>query len=856
MAERSVHHCRLIVGLLLALGAGLTSAYAPASAEGEASDAGETVTTVLHPGWNMVGWIGDDAPVTAIFDAVPAAESVAAWDADGRRYVWARGGESPPGALRDLTTGMGLWVRLGGDTPVEWQQQRTDDYVLLELRAGRNLVAWTGESGEFVREVTRRLGSTFVQASRWNAESGRQEQHRAGSFFAPNTLHQLKPGDAAWIELAADARWWQSGNGRTTFRFPDAVRPLVQDRVRRELAGVLAFFAERHGIEPPVFSVAVDLEYERFAAVRGREILLGKSVLDYDRLRVVLAHEYFHILQQYLQKKPAGEAGTWSPAWLVEGAATFAGEAYERDRWGGSPLAIRSHWQDLSANIEAPLADLESGHAFHEVGAPAYSLGALAVEWVMGRAAATAAREPLSDGWATDREDDAYIRYHRALATADRWEDAFEAVFGISVDDFYAAFEHHRAAIWPPLAHQTDNIVRPIVVATEQVAQYLVERIQAQMDEVHALTVERFGAPPTEYTVYVGPFDEYTQHLARLSGDARWDDGARATRLAVASDRSCSEGGRGWIVFRSNCANRPESSHYINAHLRMLLAGTSRSDPAPAWIEVGGAAYIDLAYRAADAAAFKSEISSYLLLAGARGVRLELLDEPQRWLNHDDRALSALAVDWLLRRAGEQALFEYFRLLPRDSDAADSAASWEAAFEEAFGLTIGDFYADFEANRVGLARAVVRARSTLFPVEVVAADLRAALPSNPATLEGAALLDDSRASTYSVVLGADGSPLPGVWVVAPNEGYTVTGAFISGSGPKRRLIVTRDDGAFLMATVREPGPRGAVTVIKPSSWEVIVARGCRFGGDDLSVRQRGPTAFEIRLPTGSSCDDS
>ena len=54
--------------------------------------------------------------------------------------------------------------------------------------------------------------------------------------------------------------------------------------------------------------------------------------------------------------------------------------------------------------------------------------------------------------------------------------------------------------------------------------------------------------------------------------------------------------------------------------------------------------------------------------------------------------MSFLAADWLVQRAGERAIFKYYRLLP-------SSDSWEDAFEGAFGITIDDFYAAFAAYR-------------------------------------------------------------------------------------------------------------------------------------------------------------
>ena len=57
--------------------------------------------------------------------------------------------------------------------------------------------------------------------------------------------------------------------------------------------------------------------------------------------------------------------------------------------------------------------------------------------------------------------------------------------------------------------------------------------------------------------------------------------------------------------------------------------------------------------------------------------------------------LGLLAVDWLVERAGEPALFEYHRSLP-------SATSWHSAFESAFGLSVESFYERFEEYRATL----------------------------------------------------------------------------------------------------------------------------------------------------------
>ena len=51
-----------------------------------------------------------------------------------------------------------------------------------------------------------------------------------------------------------------------------------------------------------------------------------------------------------------------------------------------------------------------------------------------------------------------------------------------------------------------------------------------------------------------------------------------------------------------------------------------------------------------------------------------------------------LAVEWLANHAGDPAVFDYYRRLPE-------ATSRDEAFEGAFGLTLEEFYEQFEAYR-------------------------------------------------------------------------------------------------------------------------------------------------------------
>ena len=70
--------------------------------------------------------------------------------------------------------------------------------------------------------------------------------------------------------------------------------------------------------------------------------------------------------------------------------------------------------------------------------------------------------------------------------------------------------------------------------------------------------------------------------------------------------------------------------------------------------------------------------------------------------DREAKALSFLAADWLLARAGERAIFEYYRLRQSTDD-------WKDAFEGAFGITIDEFYQEFaEYRAAGLVALIPR----------------------------------------------------------------------------------------------------------------------------------------------------
>ncbi len=501
----------LVVGLVVAaLAVGLASTHGSVSAQAPATD---TVTTPLQPGWNLIGWMGPDTTVADLFDKIPALLVVAAWDDEAGRYQWARRRGAVPPALAQLTRGQGLFLWVGGGgggggggtRVVQWRRPASAAGMLLTRPAGYSLVGWAGLDGTPIAEAVGRFGDALVGASRWNAETQSYERYEPGAEEPADGMPVLQHGDALWVELSAEARWWQSGTARTEFAFEGAVTPVHESELRAEMERVVAFFAERYGIEPPEFAVRVAPQGPDTGASRGL-IHLGPDRVHDRSSGFVLAHEYFHVLQFHLSRQPPSDNG--SPAWLTEGTATYAAAVYGRELRGKTDDGIREVWALGSLDVTGRLSDFEASLPFYDLSWSAYQLGAMAVDWLVRHATALSDDSPftaLERGGLGLREDyDAHFRYYRVRQSYGSWRAAFQQAFRITVDDFYTAFEEYRIALTAArLPHLADDMDAPVLVFEGEIPAETEARIRTQFDGVQALIRERFRSGPTDYTVFV-----------------------------------------------------------------------------------------------------------------------------------------------------------------------------------------------------------------------------------------------------------------------------------------------------------------------------------------------------------------
>ena len=289
-----------------------------------------------------------------------------------------------------------------------------------------------------------------------------------------------------------------------------------------------------------------------------------------------------------------------------------------------------------------------------------------------------------------------WARFGTAESSQERaaFESALEVVFGLDRQDYPHDLEVFLEAASKPLPHLADDAVRPVIEFLGDVPTGTRAAFQAEMERVHAFFIERFGAEPFEYSAYVAADDE-SARPTYYGIHRRW----------MFSSYMCHF--RSVMIFHvMTCKDDLTYRSHIYQSMSQLLTNTYHSRQ-PLWLTFGGGTYAMAVYEVAEG--LSSRDAEYRRSAGrAResAATLQELESTEGWGQVDNEtthALLFLAIDWLTRHAGEHSLLEYYRLLPRGWPEWESyearAGNWQAAFEQAFGLTIEDFYEQFEAYR-------------------------------------------------------------------------------------------------------------------------------------------------------------
>ena len=669
-----------------------TFAALPAVASGQSSRPA-TITTVLHPGWNMVGWVGPETPASDLFDELPALAGIFAWDGEAGGY---RHRARPIVHLLDplvLIRGQGVWLYLDGDAPVEWTREASEDSVLLELRAGRNLVAWAGRDGTPTAQAVERFDDRLVRAWDWDAEAAQYQLYQPGA--ASNSLTELNHGDALLVELTEDARWWQSGTAPPPVVFLGE----FTDERKAEIGGWSdsgrAVFAERWGVEAPMTTYVGTREdlAPTYRRIRGGDIP-ERSCGGYSNniffvwgciAEYAVVHDYFHAIQDELSRPHFYDV----PHWLLEGSAEYARFVHAALQSGELtvPEYLNSRESVIGAQLGGyvlpGLSEIVSYSDFH--GLPnsiGYRIGFIAARWLVDHSS-----------------EESMLGFFRDMADSARWQDAFKSAFGMSSSAFSRTFEAYLAEVAPPLPHLTDDSDEPVLVLMGDVPAETGEAVRADFDSVRAFFREQLGAGTADYTILAAtePASVTAAYMRAFGAEPR--DG-----FCQASGAS----GRVWVL---DLECRRTAPRYLDvAHFRNVRRALAPWDELPSmpdgfstwgpfWLDSPAETYLTYAYRSAAGLEEAEDIRDRAVSSAKPVTRsLESIESGSDLGSESSgaRGLGFLALELLAELAGDGALFEYYRLLPE-------SRTWEQAFKGAFGMTHDEFYEAFEAYRVEVA---------------------------------------------------------------------------------------------------------------------------------------------------------
>ena len=443
------------------------------------------VTTQLQPGWNLAGWTGEETEVDAVFAAVPQLVGVYGWDAGQQRFMVAvTDGTGVRGDLKALTPGMGLWLYVGGNEPVEWVRPHVPESLRVALKPGLNLVAWSGLND--IPIVQALAGLDPSGSWLWNAETRRMEDS------ADSSLQLLQRGDALWLRVSQEMKWRQV---QGPLRIEWVTDWLHGDRTEdQKIASaavfdeVVDFFVHRFEVVVPGVTVRVGAPNSIHCDYGGKIITLRSGCAD-----EVMAHEYTHATQEYLATRGAdGSWGGWFPrnSWIDEGSAVYVHVLYRVQRGETTLSETVADIESFAGFDESPLEERELP----------YALGFLAIVQLLERAG-----------------ESSLLDYYRRLQGSNSWEDAFEDVFGLTPTHFYRQFgEYHQTLIADYRQRQIElrpRQLRALVVGPNGEPQPNVEVWAEKTDGTHTYSLLTDENGYAEMVVEEGSFRPTIQWL-------------------------------------------------------------------------------------------------------------------------------------------------------------------------------------------------------------------------------------------------------------------------------------------------------------------------------------------------------
>ena len=475
------------------------------------------------------------------------------------------------------------------------------------------------------------------------------------------------------------------------------VPPEAEAAVRAGLEAMEAFFAERFDAGAADYTVYVAADWAsaegRYRDIFSREGPPSSCLNDAlaTVLFVILPCEeslsnvgWFHF--QNVQRQIAPRANPYRPEydgvhpqgadWLHFGAQSYAHYAYLSSAQPEMARQLRSVLISSASHTGESLREIESQARTHSVSTELSAWearGFLAAEWL-----AEHAGEP------------ALLDYYRVIASSRGWRHAFERAFGLGLERFYEIVEPYINEIAPPIPHLADDRNEPVLVLLGDIAPEAAAAVRADFEGAQRFFSERLGVDGADYTVYVAADDE---------------SAAPAFRKVLAADPYagfCFTGlGNLALVMTLDCG-RPLARYLGRFHYTdvqsSIRAEASFADRSPIWLRYGFGEYARYAFLAEAGPETLDQIRSRL--AGvARRVASPLPAFERTYTATPVELIQPLfyfAVERLVERAGEKAIFEYQRRL-------SPSESWQETFEAVFDIAVEDFYEAFEADRADIA---------------------------------------------------------------------------------------------------------------------------------------------------------
>lgn len=171
---------------------------------------GDTVTTTLTSGWNLVGFGATQSVTDATAGIAGRFSAIFTWDSSAQRFL--SFSASLPAALNSLQqiqAGDGVWLLITAPGGTEWVQPSFTTARDVALDRGFNLVTWSGPSGASVAQAVAGLGNALDILFTWDpaSQTFRSFNPTAPSFL--NSADTFQHGEGVWMQINRATTWSQ-----------------------------------------------------------------------------------------------------------------------------------------------------------------------------------------------------------------------------------------------------------------------------------------------------------------------------------------------------------------------------------------------------------------------------------------------------------------------------------------------------------------------------------------------------------------------------------------------------------------------------------------------------------------------